>query len=293
MLSELDRLGTIAAVARELRLTAPGVSMQLAALERELGLRLTERTGRTVTLTPAGRLLARHGHEIVDRISVAEMEAVALREGSAGLYRVAAFPSAMRTIVADAWRATAASGSGITLRAIEREPESALAALAAGQVELAIIHSYSNLPGGIPADSTATPIGTEPVWLAHNQDAAVVDLREFAERDWIVPSDALSCAEMVDRACGLAGFEPRTVAEATDFASQLSLVAAGVGVALVPGLAVAAVPDGVFLSGLQDPVFRHISVVNREGAQADAGLRSVIELLATSAGQMIGSRVGS
>jgi DNA-binding transcriptional LysR family regulator len=292
MLAELDRLGTIAAVARELRLTPPGVSMQLAALERELGLRLTERTGRTVTLTPAGRLLARHGHEIVDRISVAEMEAAALREGSAGLYRIAAFPSAMRTIVADAWREATDSASGIQLRAVQREPEDALAALAAGEVELAIVHSYSNVPGGMSANSTVTRIGTEPVWLAHTERAAITDLRDYADRDWIVPSNVLSCAEMVDRACGLAGFQPRVVAEATDFASQLSLVAAGVGVALVPDLTVAVVPDGVFLSQLSEPVFRQIYVVHREGAQVDAGLRAVVELLASSAQRLIGPRVG-
>ena len=291
MLAELDRLGTIAAVARELRLTAPGVSMQLAALERELGLRLTERTGRTVTLTPAGRLLARHGHEIVDRISVAEMEATALREGSAGLYRIAAFPSAMRTIVADAWRTTADSGTGIQLHAIEREPEEARAALAAGEVELAVIHSYSNMAGSPSGDSTATRIATEPVWLAQREQAGVADLRDYSERDWIVPNSALSCAEMIDRACGVAGFAPRVVAEATDFASQLALVAAGVGVALVPQLTVATVPDGVFLSALVEPVYRHLFVVTRRGADADAGLRAVIELLAEAAAGRIATRV--
>jgi DNA-binding transcriptional LysR family regulator len=292
MLAELDRLGTIAAVARELHLTAPGVSMQLAALERELGLRLTERTGRTVSLTPAGRLLARHGHEIVDRISVAEMEAAALREGSAGLYRIAAFPSAMRTIVADAWREAADSGSGIQLRAIEREPESALAALAAGDVELAVIHSYSNMADGILSETTATRIGTEPVWLAQREDMPTADLRNYADRDWIVPNSALSCSEMIDRACGLAGFEPRVVVEATDFASQLALVGAGVGVALVPQLTVATIPDGVFLSDLAEPVHRHLFVVTREGAGVDAGLRTVIDLLHRSAERLITPRVG-
>lgn len=291
MLAELDRLGTIAAVARELRLTAPGVSMQLATLEREVGLSLTERTGRTVTLTPAGRLLARHGHEIVDRISVAEMEAAALREGAAGLYRIAAFPSAMRTIVADAWRTSSESASGIQLRAIEREPESALAALAAGEVELAVIHSYSNMAESSAGDVTATLIGTEPVWLAQREDVGTADLRHYATRDWIVPSSALSCSEMIDRACGVAGFAPRVVAEATDFASQLALVAAGVGVALVPQLTVALVPDGVFLSELVEPVYRHLFVVTRAGASADAGLRTVTELLAQSASRLIGPLV--
>lgn len=291
MLAELERLGTIAAVARELRLTAPGVSMQLATLEREVGLRLTERTGRTVTLTPAGRLLARHGHEIVDRISLAEMEVVALREGSAGVYRVAAFPSALRTVVAEAWRAARQTDAGIQLRAIEREPQDAVAALIAGEVELAVIHSYSNMAAQGLEDAAATLIATEPVWLAHRDDVAIADLRDYSNSDWIVPVSALSCSEMVDRACGAAGFAPRVVAEATDFASQLSLVAAGAGVALVPQLTVAAVPDGVHLSELVEPVYRHLYVVTRNGAESDAGLRTVADLLAASAARLVGPLV--
>ena len=81
MLSELQRLGTITAVANKLHLTAPAVSMQLAALEREVGLALTERQGRRVVLTPAGEVLAQHGHDIADLVSVAEMEVQTLRQG--------------------------------------------------------------------------------------------------------------------------------------------------------------------------------------------------------------------
>jgi len=106
MLAEVERLGTIAAAAQALHLTAPGVSMQLAALEREVGLALTERRGRRVALTPAGQLLARHGRDIVDQVEVAAMEVAALREGTAGTYRVAAFPTAARSFVVDGRYAT-------------------------------------------------------------------------------------------------------------------------------------------------------------------------------------------
>src|SRR5215510_8412419 len=103
MLAELDRLGTIAAVADELHLTASGVSMQLAALEREAGLDLTERRGRRLALTPAGSVLVEHARAVLERMALAEIEVATLRSGAAGAYRVAAFPSAARTIVADAW----------------------------------------------------------------------------------------------------------------------------------------------------------------------------------------------
>jgi len=290
MLAELERLGTIAAVARELRLTAPGVSMQLAALEREVGIQLTERHGRTVALTPAGTVLARHGRDIVDQLSVAELDAVALREGTAGTYRVAAFPSAARTIIAHAWsRLRAEPDLGLGLVLDELEPQDAIPALAAGRVDVAVVHSYSNMPTPDRPDLALDPIGTERVWLAEpdvvdgSDPRDPVDLGSYSVRDWIIPKRSLACFEMVARACGRAGFEPRAVAEATDFSAQLALVGAGVGVALVPELTIASLPVGVRLRSLTEPVYRYDFVATRRASQPDRGLRRLREVLADSA----------
>ena len=293
MLAELDRLGTIAAVAKELRLTAPGISMQIAALEREVRLKLTQRHGRNVTLTPAGRLLARHGHDIVDMLALAERESAALREGAAGTYRVAAFPSAARTIVADTWANLLRNPDiGLHLELVENEPADALAALHRGDVELAITHAYSNTPAPTAGELVAARIATENVYLAvHSDDyrvsdgAATADLGDYAQHDWIVPHRQWTCSEMVLRACGLAGFEPRAVAEATDFSVILSLVSAGAGVALVPQLAIAAVPDGVVLRTLAVPVRRHLFVVTRPATATDPGIRRLTDLFTSSAAE--------
>jgi DNA-binding transcriptional LysR family regulator len=272
--------------------------MQLAALERELGVQLTERQGRILALTPAGRLLARHGHDVVDRLALAELEVAALREGSVGSYRLAAFSSIARTVVADTWRTILeAPEHGLTLSLTELEPTDSLSALAAGEVELTLTHAYSNMPEFGVAGLDGVRIASEPVWLAmraddpalagRSTDAVPADLRAFARHDWVVPHRRWSCYEMVERACGLAGFAPRTVAEATDFAVILSLVAAGVGVALVPHLTVAAVPDGVVLVPLAQPVFRHDFAVTRSTSAADAGLRRLRELLTASAARLV------
>ena len=167
MLAEVDRLGTIAAAARELHLTAPGVSMQLAALEREVGLPLTEKHGRRIALTPAGRLLARHGRDIVDQIGVAAMEIAALREGIAGTYGVAAFPTAARSFVARAWRDLIEEPAlGPALRLVELEPLDSLPALAGGDIDLAVTHSYSNVPQAAHPGIETTEIAREDVFLA-------------------------------------------------------------------------------------------------------------------------------
>ena len=289
MLAELDRLGTVAAVARALHLTAPGVSMQLGALEREVGVALTERNGRMLILTAAGRLLAQHGRDVVDRLSVAQMEVEALADGTAGTYRVAAFPSIARTIVADTWRAIRAEpATDIRLELIEMEPQDSLPALAGGAVDVAITHAYSNMSQQATAGFAASALATETVWLAVRDDEPLagpdpVDLRLFADHDWVIPHRQWACHEMVQRACGMAGFTPHSVAEATDFAVILALVSAGVGVALVPELTIADLPGNVRLLPLSEPVFRHDFVVTRRATDADPGIRRLRSLFAESA----------
>ncbi len=276
MLAELDRLGTIVAVARHLHQTAPGVSMQIAALEREVGVALTEKDGRSVRLTPAGRLLAQHGIDVVERLTLAEMEVHALRDGAAGTYRVAAFPSAARTIVAATWSELRASGrDSLRIELVEMEPSESASALRAGDVDLAITHTYSSLE---PIDSRSLsiwPLRVEPVWLAApagRELAGPVDLQRLAAEDWLVPRQQTSCYDMVVRACGAAGFAPRITAEATDFGVLLAMVDAGAGVALVPELAIDRLPQAVQLLSLANPVQRHLFLAARSSSSADPGL---------------------
>ncbi|MDJ0412679.1 LysR family transcriptional regulator [Rhodococcoides fascians] len=287
MLAELERLGTIAAVAERLRQTAPGVSMQLAALEKEVGVALTEKNGRNVRLTPAGRVLAGHGVDVVERLTLAEMEIQALRDGAAGTYRVAAFPSAARTIIAGTWAALRTSGVGsVQLQLIEMEPDESMTALRSGDADLAVTHTYSTME---PVDGRGVslwPLRVEPVWLAvpadRQRDAAPTDLRDFANDDWLAPRRERSCYDMVSRACGAAGFVPRMVAEATDFAVLLALVDAGAGVALVPDLAVDRFPSGVRLLELTQPVTRHLFCAARTSSATDPGLRRLRDAIDTA-----------
>lgn len=296
MLFELDRLGTIAAVAVELHLTPPGVSMQLAALERELGLPLTERRGRGLALTAAGRTLAAHGGAVSDLLSLAELEVAALRDGAVGTYRVGAFPSIARTVVADAWRALRSDGElALRMELLEYEPRDVLSALAAGEVDIALTHAYSNMGETVGPGFVSTLIAVEPVWLAvpEGHPAAAggpADLRLLADDDWVVPHRRWTCYEMTERACGLAGFAPRSVAEATDFAVLLALVGAGVGVALVPELTIAQVPNGVRLLPLAVPVVRNDYAVIRAGSATDPGLVRVRALLAETAVRVLADR---
>jgi DNA-binding transcriptional LysR family regulator len=291
MLSELHRLGTITAVANQLHLTAPAVSMQLAALEREVGLALTERQGRRVVLTPAGEVLAHHGHDIADLVSIAEMEVQTLRQGESGTYRIAAFPTAARSYVTDTWREVRdGTHVGPALRLTELEPDAAIDALVRGDVDLAVTHTYSNVPQLPSQGLFATPLATEEVVLATaagsmptTTRSGAARLAEQAHSDWVLPHDGFACAEMVKRACGAAGFQPSIVAQATDFSVQLQLVAAGIGVALVPRLAARALPEGLQLRSVHPAVERHHFALARRSARSDAGIRRIVELLKQNA----------
>src|SRR5262245_3275427 len=202
MLSELQRLGTITAVANKLHLTAPAVSMQLAAPEREVGLTLTERQGRRVVLTPAGEVLAQHGHDIADLVSVAEMEVQTLRQGESGTYRIAAFPTAARSYVTDTWREIRDGEQlGPALRLTELEPDAAIDALVGGNVDLAVAHTYSNVPQLPSQGLFPTPLATEEVVLATAASAPATTrsgaarLADQAHSDWVIPHAEQACAE--------------------------------------------------------------------------------------------------
>jgi DNA-binding transcriptional LysR family regulator len=291
MLSELQRLGTIAAVANELNLTAPAVSMQLAALEREVGIALTERQGRRAVLTPAGAVLAAHGQDIVDLVGIAEMEVQTLRQGQSGTYRVAAFPSAARSYVTGAWRQLRdGPGAGPALRLVELEPDAATEALVRGDVDLAVTHAYSNVPRLPSQGLSSVALLSEELLLATAASSAAAatgagaaHLADHAHSEWVIPNADLTCGEMVTRACAAAGFRPHVVAQATDFSVQLELVAAGIGVALVPRLAAGAVPEGVRLLPVHPLVERHHFALTRRSADSDPGLRRIVETLKDNA----------
>jgi DNA-binding transcriptional LysR family regulator len=108
-------------------------------------------------------------------------------------------------------------------------------------------------------------------------------LADQAHSDWVIAHAERACAEMVKRACGAAGFQPGIVAQATDFSVQLQLVAAGIGVALVPRLAVQDVPEGVQLLPVHPAVERHHFALARRSARGDAGIQRIVELLERNA----------
>ncbi len=281
--------GTVTATARAQHLTGPAVSQQLAALEREAGVRLLRRRGRVLELTPAGRLMVEHAEVIIGGLAAAEADLADLRSGGRGTVRIVAFPSAARVLLPPLWRRLAADDR-IDLRITEAEPGRALEALRRDEADLAIVHAYSLLPRQLPPGCEQHRLLTDPVSFAISTKLAAehglvaglpVDLGDFADTDWLMPAPDTSCHELTQRACGAAGFVPRTVALASDFAVITALVAAGAGVALIPRLALpTAGQPGLSLYSLSDAVTRTVSAVVGSGDSRHIHLRRVLDQLA-------------
>jgi len=286
VLHAVSAYGSVTAAAAALGYSAPAVSQQLAALEREVGMRLTERAGRGVELTPAAHILVGHTDALLARLDAAEADLAALRDQIAGRVTLAAFPSAAASLVPAAWTALADSAPQVRLDLTEMEPEESLPAVLRGETDVAVAHEYDLLPRPLDPLFERRELLDDPVVLAIPADYAVdgpVPLATLAGQPFLAPRPATSCAEMIQRACARAGFVPRVVARASDFQVLLSLVAVGAGVTLVPGLAARWLPPRVRLVPPADPVTRRVFTVSRRGGDRKPAVRVVLDALSEAA----------
>jgi len=275
--------GSVTGAAAALGYSAPAVSQQLAALEREVGMRLTERAGRGIELTPAAAILVSHTDALLARLDAAESDLAALRDQVSGRVGLAAFPSAAAAIVPAAWAALARSAPRVQLDLTEMEPEESLPAVLRGETDVAVAHEYDLLPRPLDPLFERRELARDPVLLAVPDGsplAGPVPLGGLAGQPFLAPRDRTSCAEMIRRACARTGFVPRVVARASDFGVLLSLVAAGAGMTLVPELAARRLPPGVRLLPPAEPVTRQIFTVSRRGGDRKPAVRVVLDALA-------------
>ncbi|MFC5002877.1 LysR family transcriptional regulator [Dactylosporangium cerinum] len=234
LLRDLADRGTIAAVAATHNYTPSAVSQQLAALEREAGTALLARTGRGVTLTPAGTVLAAHAEEVLAALERATAALAATRTGLTGPLRIGAFPTAMRTLLPAALATLAREHPGLDLSVDELDPALVPARLRDGTLDVALVHDYDLVPiAPDPALETA-PLLDETMYLAATRP---LDLAACRDERWILAGPGTLCHTMTVRACEAEGFLPRARHHADDFVTVLTLVAAGQGVAVVPELA--------------------------------------------------------
>ena len=249
VLKEVAYRGSFSAAASALSYTQSAVSQQIAALEAEAGTALLERHPRGVSLTAAGQTLVGHAEGILARLDAAEASLSAIAGLRGGRLRVASFPTAGATLMPLAIAEFRASYPQVELTLAEGEPEAIVARLRAGDLDLALLFEFAG--ESLPAQDIArTDLLEDPMYLAlpraHPLAARErLRLQDLASEAWVQTSSSSPCARHVVRSCHAAGFEPNVAFESDDYQTVQGLVAAGVGVALIPELALSVVREDV------------------------------------------------
>ena len=285
VLKEVADRGSFSAAAEALSYTQSAVSQQIAALEKEAGTQLVQRNPRGIKLTDAGETLVRHADAILTRLADAEAELQAIAGVRGGRLRIAAFPTVGATLVPLAIANFRRRHPEVELTVRQLEPVDSIPLLKAGELDIAL---------GIEPDATVED--SESIERLHLLDdplhAALpvghklaaksrLKLKDLADESWINTTNSCSCADLVVDACFRAGFDPKTTFESDDYLAIQGLIAAGVGVALIPTLALTTVRDDVVIRdlGTEAPI-RKIYAASLKGAQRSPAAKAMLEIMA-------------
>src|SRR5215211_8116057 len=289
VLKEVGERGSFSAAAEALSYTQPAVSQQIAALEKRAGATLVDRTSRGVHLTDAGRALVEHAEVVLSRLAAAEAELEAMASIRGGRVRLASFPTAGASLLPPAVALFTERYPEVELSFVEREPEEAAQMLRAAELEVAIVFEY----GGVETEFQRFyegielhPLVDDPMYLALPQGhpmacRARVRLRDLKDETWIQESGNHSwCGRFHETACLAAGFTPKVGFRSDDYNVVQGLIAAGVGISLVPGLALTNVREDIVIRSLgRTPPARSIAAATLAGRHRSPATEAMLGIL--------------
>lgn len=288
--------GSITRAAAALGSSQPAVSQLVARAEQRLGHALVLRGGRGATLTHAGHVLADHALHVQAALTAAREDLDAVGGLSRGRVRLAGFPSASSALVPAVLARMAATAPGVTTSYVEVEPPEALDLLRGGEVDVALTFTYvGDEVGTTPDPSLVTrALGRDPLALVTPVEpggserlrparSTVVDLASHRDARWI--GGCPRCRGHLLASCASAGFTPDIVLETDNAAAVVGLVAAGLGVALLPRLALATtvIPAGVAIDPVDDELARRVEVVVARGADRVPSVRAALDAVRSAA----------
>jgi DNA-binding transcriptional LysR family regulator len=289
VLREVARHGSFSAAADALSYTQSAVSQQIAALERETGTVLIDRARRGIRLTDAGRALVDHAEGIFASLAAAQDEIEAIAGLRAGRLRLASFPTAGASLVPLAVAEFTRRYPDVELSLVEAEPDESLPRLRAGELEVALVFDYPDLPraGTEPPHEGVELVHLleDPMYLAVPRSHPLarrehVRLEDAADELWVEGNPSGCCGAMHRTACLSAGFEPRVGFESDDYNVVQGLVAAGVGLSLLPMLALTNLREDIAVRSLgpQTPV-RRVSAAVAAGAYRSPATTAMLGVL--------------
>jgi DNA-binding transcriptional LysR family regulator len=266
-LDAVSSFGSVTGAAAALHLTPSAVSQQLAKLQRDVGQRLVEPYGRGVRLTAAGTLLARRAHAILSEVENAESELDRQRNHVIGNLEIAGFATAARAILPQAVARLRKEHEHLRLRVSERQPDEAIRLVVAGHLDIAVVNDWMDAPLVVPDAIERLLIMSDAVDLAVPADHPLaqrtsVEITELCAEPWITWPHGAICHEWLTQTLRQHGLTAEVTHTAEEHQTQLAMVAAGLGIAVIPRLGRGTI-EGVSIVSLKPAFSRQIYAIWR------------------------------
>ena len=274
--------GSILAAADALHVTTSAVSQQLAKLEREVGRRLLEKQGRGVRLTDAGRQLVVHTEQVLSMLERAEAELESSRDVIGGPLSIAGFATSVRGLAPQALVDLRTRYPQLQPRLRELEPADAVPLLVRRDLDLVIAQDWANAPLALPEGLSKAAIVDDVADIALPASHRLarrtsVALDDLVAEPWITWLEGSICHDWLIHMLRRRGHEPRVAHTASEYATQLALVGAGLGAAVILRLGRGHVPKGVKIVASEPTLRRHVYALWRPDASRRAAIRAAIE----------------
>jgi len=283
--------GSVRAAADALQVTTSAISQQMAKLETELGERMLDRNGRGVRLTDAAVRLVKHADRIMSVVAEAEADLEAHRGSVVGKLTLGAFPTAARGLAPRALAALRTPHPHVHVALSELEPEEGVPLVTRGDLDLLIVQDWFNAPLTVSEGLVKSPLLDDIADIALPANhalagRAVIDLRDVAHEPWISWNRRSICHDWLVLTLRSQGVEPTIAHNAGEQQTQLALVAAGLGLTILPRLGRGQLPEGVCVVPVRPALSRHVYAIWRADAARRPAIRAAIEALRAAAASL-------
>ena len=291
VLHEAARTGSLTLAAAALNYTTSAVSQQIALLERETNAQLLERHPRGVRLTEAGRVLVERTGTVLAELQAAEDELDAVQHGKGGRLRFASFPTANAALMPRAVAAFRPRHPHVELLLSERDRDDGLAGVAERELDLALVYEFSLVPVVVPEGVEVRPLLTDAVYIMLPDGHRLAGRRrlrlaDLGDETWIQGVRSGSTLDVLPLAARAAGFEPRILFRTDDQTTVRGLVAAGLGIAMVPSLVLSSMPPGLVARPLDEPALTRTVMVASPSSRPLAAAAAMTAALEAAAAEL-------